>query len=213
MPDENPSTDTPATAATEAAARQYTDILDQLAAPHEILANALTRIHQADAVILNEAAQGIDAEDRAIYSLGSAFVLVHIARAAQQLISHELAANPATAVQPDSIDTDEPTLPAFRPQPVRSQFTASLSGDYLGMVGGREWLHVPGHGYFDITGWLVTQAVDRVDRDDPETPDLYETRGRIVSATPDHVLVIDDGGNAHALPRALILEWPDDARL
>lgn len=200
--------------AAEAAIQQFQDVADQLADPRTILANALHRIHQADAVVLAPDEHGdprVDPEDAAVYQLASAYVLRCIAETAAGLDGRELTVFPAEHGADIAADDDPP--PPVKPQAVNGvRFEADLadfgeSGWYvMGWVAGTLWLHAPGYGFLDITHAIEIPAADE------GRPPRYRLEGRVVSATPGHILGITDDGASVTLPRALVREVPDDRR-
>lgn len=90
----------------------------------------------------------------------------------------------------------------YAPQPVQGvRFRMDLHparGQYMGMIGGSEWFHLPGHGFINIS---------TAEQSGPDN--AHELTGRIVSATPDHIIGITDGGVGVTLPRALVIETED----
>lgn len=179
-------------------------LMEQLRDPATLLANALRRIHEADALVgdPDECDPG-DLDFMAVYKIGSAFVLGHIAKAASDLA--EVEQRHTLQVVGNSLDAED-----FRPGPAHEyepqavsgvRFTADLTGHYVGLVNGQEWLHVPGVGFLVITAAEECTDGRRVS---------YRMTGRVVSATTDHVLCITDGGTSVTLPRALIMESPDE---
>lgn len=182
-------------------------LMEQLRDPATLLANALGRIHEADALIGDS--DDMEPFDLAFYKVVTGFVLDRIARTASDLAEAERR-HTMTAVD-DFLDSPGARQAAefpFRqadvvPRAVNGvQFTADLTGHHVGLVAGREWLHVPGRGFIDVTH---AQA-------DGGTVDgaRFQLTGRVVSATPDHVLGITPGGFTVTLPRALVTESPDE---
>jgi hypothetical protein len=101
----------------------------------------------------------------------------------------------------EAADPVEPG-PEYVPQPVQGvRFRADLHparGQYMGMIGGNEWFHLPGRGFIDIST-----------AEESGSDNAYELTGRIVSATPDHILGITDGGVGVTLPRDMVI-WTVD---
>lgn len=185
----------------------FNTVLDQLADPAGILANALMRIHQADAVIL--APQGIEPaielEDQAIYRVASAFVLRGIAEAAMALQGAELHLHPRIPVDPDAGQQDAPRV--SEPQATRLRFTVDLVGHDLGTA-----VWVPELQQFvSKLGWQEagTAASDR-EGVNAGADIVLRATGRIVSATPDHALCITDGGFTLCLPRRILVQSADE---
>ncbi len=197
------------------------EIAGRLDNPRDMLADALLRVHRADAMHATSdgwrrenGLDGMADDDSRTYQLEAAGVLARIAEVAHAIQPVAITDSPAIELQaplsenwPDLPDGMAPAARPIVPQAVRGvRCTATLAGLYVvGQVGGREWLHVPGHGFIDVTGFDETNA-------DNETSghNGFRLAGRLVSATPDHALIIDDGGVGHTLPRALIVEVPDD---
>jgi hypothetical protein len=188
-------------------------LMEQLRDPATILANALDRIHRADAVqadlkeIHPQASRYAELVAYRDHLSATADTLSFIAKTASELATAEADAQQGRLIT--SIDgfLDDPegqqAYPApageYEPQPTNGvRFTATVVGAYMGRVAGREWSYIPGHGFID-----VTDGGELADRG-------FELKGRVVSATPDHVLCVTDGGVSVALPRALIVESPDE---
>jgi hypothetical protein len=180
-------------------------LLAQLRDPATLLANALGRVHEADALI--GAPDDMEPADLALYKVATAFVLDRIARTASGLVEAEQRMMP-TPLDFGALDAESlrPT-PAngYAPQAVNGvRFTATVTGVYMGRVGDALWLHAPGVGFVCVSGGAAIEfaAVGAV-------IDVGFS-GRVVSATPDHVLCITDGGTGITLPRALITESADE---
>lgn len=198
-------------AAPDVAFEEANALLDS---PRDILALALARIQRADDFVLDPAGQfsttDDDSEDdqfasaviQNAYRLLSAYALAQVAKAA-----HDMQAQTrfyaddtvsVTDVQQGSQFSDG-TRPPVRPQPTRGiRYRALLTGDlYMGFVGDRRWLFDETYGFLDITNSEDVHTQSGL---------AYELHGRMVSATPDHALLVDDGGHGHTLPRALLTE-------
>jgi len=194
-------------------AQQTNEALDWIADPARILATAMARALEADR--LHEELFGPSAGTqtrgyaRQESALAMAAAYTGIAEAAMRLHEHErLSDVPSFSdlSDPDGPvwnEDDDGAQPAYVPQAVQGvRFTARphpADGQYLGYVSGRAWLHLPGHGFIDVT-----------DCHQVHDSGVYEMTGRIVSATPAHILGITDGGVPVALPRALVVESPDE---
>jgi hypothetical protein len=221
----------------ELALARFEEVADQLRDPHAILSNALLRIHQADDVQAEmDAVTGDEYDevpgagafgqayarlsDRQQFLTNSAEALTEIARLAAHLADRERAAHSLDDFYADDLTEEDEAdgadifteaVPApirYAPQPVtNTRFKADINpgsvGTYVGSVGGAEWLYVHGHGFFDIM---------HADESSQGEVNLYTLEGRIVSATPDHILGITDGGMGVTLPRALVSESPEDRR-
>lgn len=196
--------------------------LAQLRDPAVLLADALHRIHRADAaqaeidglgVPITDADcdKGIALHDRQSHLMRTGEALAYIAKAAADMAHQERQAT-LRAIDDglDQLDADmeSRTVPPgdlthdYKPQAVTGvRFTAELKGARLGIVAGRDWLYVSGYGYLDIS------HADQADRREGMR---YELSGRVVSATPEYALCITDGGTSVILPRALITESADE---
>lgn len=179
--------------------------LAQLRDPAVILAEALHRVHRAD--VLSEHMTFNLQRD---HLTETAATLAYIAKAAADMAHQErMTGGVFTAEQFDRLedaDMEDRTVPpgdltrAYEPQAVNGvRFTADLQGQYMGVVGDRAWLYVAGHGFIDIT-----------DSTAPSDREGFFYTGRIVSATPDHILGVTDYGKSVTLPRALIVESADE---
>lgn len=183
------------------------EVAEQLRDPAAILANALHRIHEADALI--GGVDDMDTGDLALYKVATGFVLDRIARTASALAEaeqrHTLRAIDGFLDDPEGQQAYPAPADGYEPRPTNGvRFTATLAGAYLGSVGGRDWLHLAGHGFVDVTGASSTRI-------QPESKWLeVALSGRVVSATPDEALCVTDGGIGTCLPRALIVESPDE---
>ncbi len=181
-------------------------LMQQLRDPVTLLANALGRIHEADA--LTGAGAFLHNGDRAVYLCSTADTLAYIANAAADLAEAEQRRAPAEPIRFDEADMQDPAWSAIKaavnaPLPISGvRFTADLRGFTMGTVAGREWLYAHGHGFIDIS--------EAEEMYGPEGTAPYQITGRVVSATPDHALCITDGGASVTLPRALIVESPDE---
>lgn len=202
----------PDDATTEVAEHEmFNDILDQLADPAGILANALMRVHQVDAVMLAPSDSEPDAEDletQTLYRLGSAFVLRGIAEAAMALQAAEPHLHPRITVDLDEArNIVREAAQAYTPQPARLRFTANLVGHNLGTA-----VWVPELQQFvPKLGWSVAgTAVNDREGANAGADVVLRATGRIVSATPDHALCVTDGGHTLGLPRRVLTESPDE---
>jgi hypothetical protein len=190
--------------------------LQQLRDPAVILAEALYRVHQADAAqaTIDALPMWLSAEaqtnadrllGRQAHLADTADTLAYIAKAAADMAHQERQGQVVfTAEQLESEDLQSGPAHEYSPQPVVGvRFTATLTGyRYLGPVGGREWVYQPGYGFLDVSdSEQVSVDVHGL---------MYTMSGRVVSATPDHVLCITDGGTSVTLPRALIVESADE---
>jgi hypothetical protein len=218
----DPGTTLPATDDTPT----FDAVAAQLDDPRTILANALHRVHRADAI--RATLDGMDEADwedmaradaiRATldgmaptraqlqHQLDTAQLLTLIADTARYLNGEQ--ATTVAAAPDDDQYAPGPAGGDFQPQPVNGmRFEALLGGGIdtaslnMGIVGNREWMFMPYAGYIDIT-------------DADELPGTawpsHRLAGRIVSVTPEHILGVTDGGTGVTLPRALIREFPDD---
>lgn len=198
----------------EADLEQFQAVQDQLDDPRAILANALLRVHQADEVQAerdNAPYASGRADERHEHLIDSALVLVRIAREAavlnrEQRLDADLDNWMGDDQHGDDLDdeaADERPVGHHQPLPTNGlRFVADLRGWWVGPVGGREWYHVPGCGFIDITNAEKISG--------PEGTPPYRLTGRVVSATPDHILGITDGGVPVALPRSLVTETADE---
>ena len=217
VPDEVDVDTREAEAQAEADLQQFEAVHDQLTDPRAILANALLRIHQADEVQARRHAAPYasgKADEEHEHLVDTALVLVRVAREAAALNRDErLNADLDRWDSDDQHGADEADGPvslddlAWKPEhePKTTNgrnFTADLSGLHMGRVGGREWLHVPGLGFVDIT--------DAEENGGLSGGLFYRLSGRMVSATPDHMLGLTDGGVPVALPRAVVTETVDE---
>lgn len=182
-------------------------LMEQLRDPAVLLANALGRIHEADAAQAEIDGMGGGAAMRRDHFAETAAALTTIARVAAELADRERAAHHGGIV--DARDEEYQAMLArvrgaeMVPRAVNGvKFAADLTGHHVGVVAGREWLHVPGRGFIDVTH---AQA-------DGGTVDgaRFQLTGRVVSATPDHILGITDGGTSVTLPWTLVVESPDE---
>lgn len=179
-----------------------TDPIEQLRDPATLLAEALDRVRRADTLVGD-----LGTFDAAIYHVGVAQTFARIAKVAGELAAADRTVDHVFG----EFDFDTAEAGMLQPGPAREyepqavngvRFTANLFGHYVGTVSGGEWLHVPGHGFIDITHGRRY--------DGPPGGPGFILSGRVVSATPDHVLCITDGGVSVMLPRALIVESPDE---
>jgi hypothetical protein len=171
--------------------------------PGALLASAVARVGQADLVLAQQGSE-FTPDDQVAYALFTAFVLAEVAEAA--VATQRLQDEQVPPFDPDDFeDAPRPDAPRYVPQPVQGvRFTAELhpvDGQYMGLVGGSEWLHLSGHGFINI---VTAEEVG------PTGRNAYVLRGRIVSGTPEHILGITDGGVGVTLPRAMITEEPDE---
>ncbi len=183
----------------------FEQVQGQLRDPHAILANALYRVHQADAVLSTIDAGQVDYDryEHAALIGDTGRILTGIAEVAAKLLDGTYTQDVTDEEQAARRAADGPKLAAVKPQPVMGmRFFAELRGHDMGTLCGTRWLHVPGHGYIDISG---TEEMTRGGGDD-----WFEFHGRVVSATPDHILGVTDHGISIALPRALVTETPDE---
>jgi hypothetical protein len=172
-------------------------LMSQLRDPVTLLANALSRVHQADTMVAD-----LPGVDQALYQVAAGQVLARIAKAAADLAEQEQRRTLETI--DDSLDTPAPA-DAYEPKAVPGvRFTATVTGTYLGRIGDSLWLHVPTVGFMSVSGGVAIEfaAVGSV-------IDVGFS-GRVVSATPDHILGVTDGGTGVTLPRALIVEGADE---
>lgn len=204
----------------EVEAAAFQDALDLLRDPRYLLAGALVRIWIADAIMQEGEKQhdregplfGPEVVDQAAHRTTTADTLAQIAAVAHTINRDEaefggydgtgddddMFADVATDMAAGRVDT------SIRPQPANGmRFRAEIAGQHLGTICGRQWLQIGGW-YINVTSWTVAPAQE------PDGGSHFMLSGRIVSATPGNVLVIDDGGQSHTLPRALITEMPDD---
>jgi hypothetical protein len=166
--------------------------------PEQLLSQALGRIDQAD-LLMAERGEQMMPDDRIMFTLQTAGTLAAIAGHLADLRQSAAAPPPAEPAEWAVTGWAAPEL-EYTPQAVQGmRFTATLSGQYMGVAGNAEWLHVPGHGFIDVTHANELPGLDG-----------YALSGRIVSATPDHILGICDTGSAVALPRALVTETADE---
>lgn len=198
--------------------------LAQLAEPAVILAEALYRVHQADAAqaTIDALPPWLSAEaqtnadrllGRQAHLADTADTLSYIAKTAADMAAQDRS-RVMTAVddflddpegQAASVETLRPYTPEeIKPQAVTGiRFTAELQGGYhyLGVVANHEWVFYPAYGFIDIVDFAQVGA---------SPGDGFTVSGRVVSATPDHILGITDGGSAITLPRALVDESADE---
>lgn len=207
-------TDIPAAPATDGTRTEveqeaFNAILDQLADPATLLANALMRIRKADAVFLVPLEDNTEDPDlveiQALYRLGSAFVLRGIAEAAMALQEAPPHLQPRIPVNLDDYAARD-AAQAYEPQATRLRFTVRLVGRDTSTA---VWVpeiqqFVPKLGFRE-TDLTVT------DQDKSASVNIaIRASGRIVSATPDHALCITDGGHTLTLPRRVLVESPDE---
>lgn len=191
--------------------------LAQLRDPAVLLAEALYRVHRADAAQAAADALGVpvtDADiDRGIalhdqreHLTRTADTLAYVAKAAADMAHQERQGQVVfTAERLDAEDLQPGPAHEYSPQPVAGvRFAVNLTEGYryLGVVAGREWVHLAGYGFVDVSDFEQV-TVDQVGL-------TLTASGRVVSATPDHALCITDGGTPVALPRALIRESADE---
>lgn len=189
--------------------------LAQLRDPAILLAEALYRVHRADAAQAAADALGVPVTDADIdggialhdqreHLTRTADTLAYIAKAAADMAAQERQ-RVMTSID-DFLDDPEAMRAApaheYEPQAVNGvRFTVALTEGYryLGVVAGREWVYLTGYGFADVT-----------DFEQPTPEPGFTVSGRVVSATPDHVLCVTDGGTSVTLPRALIVESADE---
>lgn len=184
-------------------------LVEQLANPVFVLVNALQRVYEAD--VLQSDLRNLHPATSQYQELiayrdhldATADTLAFIAKTAGELVE---AARHTQQVFDGPEVADEPlhAVPVREsaPQPVRGvRFTADLRGQRVGVVAGRDWLHVPGHGFLDITE--ADEFADGASL-------TFVLSGRIVSGTSDHILGILGNGTSITLPRALVTESPDE---
>jgi hypothetical protein len=177
--------------------------LDMLTDPLGLLAEALRQAQEADNNAKRLAAQWLleDSTAYVFHKLEFADTLARIADVASK-ISPSL--HLPQDIGDDAYTQFEAPQDEYEPQAVQGvRFEAVLKGKYLGLVAHREWLHVHGVGFVDISGF---------DQQTDPGGHSYRTAGRIVSATPEHVLCIGDGGRSLTLPRSAVQETPEDQR-
>jgi hypothetical protein len=192
--------------------------LQQLRDPAVLLAEALYRVHQADAAqahldqlgtYLTDAQQA-EAERlvaRQDHHTRTADSLAYIAKTATDMAAQERQAHAQvfTAEQFDRLDAESGPAREYEPQAVNGvRFTAEISGRWLGYVGGRDWIYVFGYGYVDVS---MATGVTVPNTDNAVTAVFA---GVVKSATPDDALCVTDGGVAVVLPRGLVTESPDE---
>jgi hypothetical protein len=183
----------------------------QLRDPGTLLAEALVRVRRADEHMRDAPSDTTHLVDRARHEIDASAALSTIVDTVIRLAADERAIT-MRAVDEFLDDPEDRTVPprdlvreaVYQPLALNGvRFTADLRGHYMGIVAGLAWLHVSGHGFIDIT--------DARQYDGPPGGPGFMLRGRVVSATPDHVLCIPDGsGTSVTLPRALIVESPDE---
>jgi len=190
----------------------FNGILDQLADPAGILANALLRVRQADAMLAPPTGERDlsveEMEDRALYQVGSAFVLRGIAEAAMALQAAELHLHPRIPVDLDEArNIVQEAAQAYTPQPARLRFTVRLVGHDLGNA---VWVPELQQFVSKFGWWEASTAADDREGVNAGADVVLQATGRIVSATPDHALCVTDGGHTLGLPRRVLVESPDE---
>ena len=184
----------------EALAQFCSEALRGPQAAHELLVSALMCL------------KGDDGADPTADEIAASGAYSRIAEVLLLARADERAAAPDTMADPEAAGP-EPSPLAYVPQPVTGRrFTVDIEGRYLGMVGGRDWLFHPAAGYVDVTGGYTTLGRAAQPADDGAVLASVTLQGRIVSATPDHILGITDGGVGVTLRRALVTEVEDAGR-
>lgn len=187
-----------------------------LRTPYLILAEALTAVREMqalDAEITESPTDGFDQprEDSHRRLMEQAFQLAHIAKVAGQLATAGRTVHQLTDDDLDEADMEDRTVPpgdlarGYEPQASSgSRFTADITCRYLGRVADGLWAYAPSVGFLCVSGAVSIEAVAV-----GVTFDV-QFAGRVVSATPDHVLCVTDGGTSVTLPRVLIVESADE---
>ncbi len=192
--------------------------LQQLRDPAVILAEALYRVHRADAAQAEIEALSVPICDADV-SAGQAVIarhehltrtadaLAYIAKSAADMAAQGRQAQPMTDA--DAADMDLRAVPPndltreYEPQAVNGvRFDAKFTGYYMGAAGGNLWAFVAG--FFVAVGAFTEGCPAVGDRHS------FRTSGRVVSITPNQALCITDGGVAITLPRVLIVESADE---
>lgn len=197
---------------TEAMAKQA---VADLRKPEEILAQALILTRVAEALGRDLAADpdGDDFESprggQHRRLLDEASVLTRIAKVANNIADSERQATMRAIDdgldQLDQVDgsvrTDE-----YAPKPVNGvRFTAEVRGQFLGRVGGAEWMWGEQFGYLDVTHAVAVGA-----HADHRGEVSAVFSGVVKSTAGGMILGVTDQGSGVILPRYAVTESPDE---